>query len=31
VRNLSIKSYRIYAPYTDITLYTAFDIIRGFP
>jgi len=31
VRNLSIKLYRIYACYTNITLYIAFGIIRGFP
>jgi len=30
VRNLSIKLYRIYEYYTNITIYIAFDIIRGF-
>jgi hypothetical protein len=30
VRNLSIKLYRIYICYTNITLYIAFGIIRGF-
>jgi hypothetical protein len=29
VRNLSIKLYRIYVCYTNITLYIAFGIIRG--
>ena len=28
--NLSIKLYRIYVCYTNITLYIAFDIISGF-
>jgi len=30
VRNLSIKLYRIYACYTNITVYVAFGIIRWF-
>jgi len=30
VRNLSIKLYRIFVYYTNITLYTVFAIIRGF-
>jgi len=32
VRNLSIKPYRIYVCYTNITLYLyiAFGVIRGF-
>jgi len=30
VRNLSIKLYRIYVCYTNITLYIAFGIICGF-
>jgi hypothetical protein len=29
LRNLSIKLYRIYVCYTNITLYIAFGIIRG--
>jgi len=29
LRNLSIKLYRIYLCYTNITLYIAFGIIRG--
>jgi len=31
VHNLSIKLYRIYVCYTNITLYIPFGIIRGFP
>jgi len=30
VRNLSIKLYRIYVYYANITLYIALGIIRGF-
>jgi len=30
VRNLSIKLYRIYVCYTNIKLYIALGIIRGF-